>query len=128
MFALMEGKLMDGTLKDSTAQGHYFESLALQYLLEQGLAFIARNVSDKFGELDLVMKDQQQLVFVEVKYRKSAAYGGPLAAVTASKQQKLRLTATAYLQRHASKAFARFDVIAISGQAPYQIEWLKNAF
>jgi putative endonuclease len=113
---------------DSSAQGFMFETLALQYLQAQGLTFVGRNIAGRFGELDLVMKDQAQLVFVEVKYRKSLAYGGPLAAVTASKQQKLRLTATAYLQQHAPKAYARFDVIAISGETPYHLEWLKNAF
>jgi putative endonuclease len=113
---------------DSRAQGFLFETIALEYLQQQGLSFVGRNIAGRFGELDLVMKDQNQLVFVEVKYRKSLSYGGPLAAVTASKQQKLRLTATAYLQHHAPKAYARFDVIAISGVAPYQIEWLKNAF
>ncbi len=113
---------------NSTEQGFFFETLAKQYLEQQGLSFVGRNINGRFGELDLVMKDQAQLVFVEVKYRKSAAYGGPLAAITASKQQKLRLTASAYLQQHAPKAYARFDVIAITGTEPYQVEWLKNAF
>jgi len=113
---------------NSSAQGYYFETVAMEYLERQGLSFVGRNISGRFGELDLIMKDQAQLVFVEVKYRKSSAYGGPLAAVTASKQQKLRLTATAYLQQHAPKAYARFDVIAITGTEPYQVEWLKNAF
>ena len=100
--------------------------MAKEYLERQGLSFVGRNINGRFGELDLVMKDQAQLVFVEVKYRKSSAYGGPLAAVTASKQQKLRLTASAYLQQHAPKAYARFDVIAITGTAPYHPKWLKN--
>ncbi len=113
---------------NSKSQGFYFETLAMEYLQQQGLKCVGRNISGRFGELDLVMQDQTQLVFVEVKYRKSAGYGGPLAAVTASKQQKLRLTALAYLQQHAPKAFARFDVIGITGEEPYQVQWLKNAF
>jgi putative endonuclease len=113
---------------NSTSQGFLFETLALAYLERHGLLFVARNFSGRYGEIDLIMKDQTQLVFVEVKYRKSSNYGGPLAAITASKQQKLRLTATAYLQQHAPKAYARFDVIAISGDEPFHFEWLKNAF
>ncbi len=113
---------------NTSSQGFFFETLAMEYLQRQGLKLVGRNISGRFGELDLVMQDQTQLVFVEVKYRKNTGFGGPFAAVTASKQQKLRLTALAYLQQHAPKAFARFDVVGITGHEPYQVEWLKNAF
>lgn len=114
--------------KDSSEKGAYFETLALDYLQQQGLTLFARNVSCRFGELDLVCQQQKQWVFVEVKYRKNNSFGGAAAAVTLQKQQKLRQTAAWFLQQQRSQAACRFDVVAISGDSPYQIEWIKNAF
>lgn len=113
---------------DQQNAGYFFESLALDYLQQQGLQLVARNVSSRFGELDLVCKQGQQWVFVEVKYRRSMAFGGAAAAVTVAKQQKLRQTAAWYLQQQRSQAPCRFDVIAIVGDAPYQLDWIRNAF
>ncbi|MBU2277429.1 MAG: YraN family protein [Gammaproteobacteria bacterium] len=108
--------------------GYFFESLALEYLQEQGLKLHSRNVSCRFGELDLICQLAGQWVFVEVKYRRSNAYGGAAAAVTRDKQQKLRQTAAWFLQQQRSQAGCRFDVVAISGELPYQINWIINAF
>ncbi len=108
--------------------GHFFESMALEFLQKQGLKLHSRNVSCRFGELDLICQLADRWVFVEVKYRKSNAYGGAAAAVTQSKQQKLRQTAAWFLQQQRSQAGCRFDVVAISGESPYQINWIINAF
>lgn len=113
---------------NNSDSGFFFETLALEFLQQQGLQLHSRNVSCRFGELDLVLQQTGKWVFVEVKYRRSDAYGGAAAAVTPSKQQKLRQTAAWFLQQQHSQAGCRFDVVAISGDSPYQIEWIKNAF
>ncbi len=109
--------------------GQHYEQLALQYLQQQGLVLVQQNFRCALGEIDLIMRDGSAWVFVEVKYRASRAYGGALAAVTISKQQKVRKAVHYYRQQHQlSQQPCRLDVLAIEGQAPYQFNWLKNAF
>ena len=108
--------------------GQQYEQLALEYLQRQGLRLIQQKFQCKAGEIDLVMQDGACLVFVEVKYRASSAFGGAVAAVTYSKQQKLLRTSRWYLQQHRlSEQACRLDVLAIEGQPPYQYQWIKNA-
>ncbi|MDX3772564.1 YraN family protein [Chromatiaceae bacterium AAb-1] len=109
-------------------KGQYYEQLALTYLQQQGLQLIQRNYRCKAGEIDLIMQDAGQLIFVEVKYRSGDAYGGAAAAVTWQKQQKLLRAIHWYLQQQkiTDKA-CRIDVLAIEGQAPYRYNWLQNA-
>lgn len=83
------------------------------------------------GELDIVARDGDTLVFVEVKYRNNNTFGGPLAAVTAAKIGKLRRAAEHYLSNHKISCRCRFDVVAISGsddKGSLKIDWIKNAF
>lgn len=86
----------------------------------------------RFGEIDLVMKEQATIVFIEVKYRKNDLFGGAVSAITPTKQQKIIKTAAFYLQQCGLKEYntaCRFDVIAVTGGANYpEITWLKNAF
>lgn len=112
----------------SRERGQQFETFAADYLRQQGLQLLASNVCCRFGELDLICQDRDCLVFVEVKYRKTSAFGSAAAMVTTAKQQKLRLSASWYLQQRQWRGAARFDVLAIEGDAPYQFSWLKNAF
>lgn len=112
----------------SRDKGQFFETLALQYLQQQGMQLLERNASCRFGEIDLVMTEQACMVFVEVKYRKDNRYGSAAAMVSTAKQQKLRLAAHWYLQQQQWRGVARFDVLAIEGEQPYQFSWLKNAF
>lgn len=109
-------------------QGDFFEQLALDYLSQQGLQLLARNVRWAGGEIDLIMQQLDCWVFVEVRYRADWRFGGPLASITPTKQQRLQQTALWYLQQQGQSPVCRFDVIAISGDAPWQIEWIKNAF
>ncbi|MCB1770374.1 MAG: YraN family protein, partial [Candidatus Competibacteraceae bacterium] len=81
------------------AQGAVAEDLALGYLQEQGLALVTRNFRCRTGELDLIMRDGEYLVFVEVRSRRYARYGTPAESVTRTKQQKLLRAAAFYLQR-----------------------------
>ncbi len=113
------------------ARGHNAEQQACEYLLARGLALVERNYRTPHGEIDLIMRDAQTLVFVEVRFRQSVDYGGAAESVDRGKQGKLRASAEHYLQRHrgAAKQPCRFDVVALTG-APGQerLEWLPNAF
>lgn len=116
---------------DRRARGDAVEAAALAFLEARGLRVLARNASAHGGELDLVMLDGQTLVFVEVRYRASNAFGGGAASVDAGKRRKLVHAAQAYLLRHPRHANApcRFDVVAASGDpATPALDWLRDAF
>ncbi len=109
--------------KMGTAQ----ETLAADYLKGQGVLILERNFRSRRGEIDLIGRDREYLVFFEVKYRSSAALGYPEEAVGHAKQRNICRTADYYrCIRHVSAQTAvRYDVIAIEGE---QIRWIKNAF
>ncbi len=113
------------------ARGQRYEAAAEAWLQEQGLQPLARNFTSRGGELDLVMREGDTLVFVEVRFRKSDRFGSPVESVTFSKQQKLLRTAQLYLLAHPQwRAHpCRFDIIAARpGECGLQFEWIKNAF
>jgi putative endonuclease len=102
------------------------EQIACRYLEGQGLRLLARNHRCRHGEIDLVMRDADTLVFVEVRYRRSRYYGTAAESVDAYKQRRLTAAAGHYLQGHPSPLPCRFDVVAIeSGDA---IDWIRDAF
>ena len=108
--------------------GDAWELTARRWLEGKGLRFVAANVRGRGGEIDLIMKDGQTIVFVEVRFRQSSRFGGAAASVTLAKQQKLLQTAHLWLARHNGSfdtVDCRFDVVAFTGNA---IDWLKNAF
>lgn len=112
-----------------TNSGQAAEHLACKFLQQQGLQLIEKNYHCRQGEIDLVMQHGNSLVFIEVRQRSDAHFGGALASVTTKKQEKLRLTALHYLQHRAPNANARFDVVAIQGaDTQQQIEWIRDAF
>ncbi len=104
------------------------ERLAEDFLIAKGFSQIERNFLCRCGEIDIIMKDQDYLVFIEVRYRANKDFGGALASITAGKQRKLRRAAEYYLLQHFGNAppACRFDVIGIEGQD--EIIWIKNAF
>lgn len=108
-------------------RGDEAEAQACRYLQQQGLECIARNVRSRFGEIDLIMRQDATLLFVEVRYRRSARFGGAAASVDRHKQRRLIATAQHYLQRHPHPGPCRFDVVAINGDNN-EIEWLQHAF
>ena len=116
---------------DRRARGDAVETAALGFLQRHGLRLLARNAQARGGELDLVMLDGETLVFVEVRYRATSAFGGGAASVDAGKRRKLVRAAQAFLLRHPQHADAscRFDVIDAAGDpATPRIEWLQDAF
>jgi putative endonuclease len=114
------------TDKATAAVGEDKERLALAFLQNQGLRLIARNHRCRRGEIDLVMRDGDTLVFVEVRYRRSTRFGTPAETVDVHKQRRLEAAALHYLQQHPTKLPCRFDVLAVSGNN--HIDWIRDAF
>ncbi|WP_144211976.1 YraN family protein [Shewanella donghaensis] len=106
-------------------QGQHAELMARTYLEQQGLQFVVQNQRYRFGEIDLIMRDKQSWVFVEVKYRSSTQFGGALSALSSAQISRIRKAAAQYLQTHKINAPCRFDVIAINGS---DIQWLQGCF
>lgn len=120
---------MFGSLKTKAAhllRGKSAEDQAHDFLVSKGLKPVCRNYRCKQGELDLVMRDQQSLVIIEVRYRKSDIYGSALESVTHSKQARIIAATQHYLSTLRVDCPLRFDVVAISGNG--SINWIKNAF
>jgi len=101
------------------------EQRACDHLCRQGLRLVARQYRCRLGEIDLVMRDGDHLVFVEVRARRGEAYGGAAASITASKRRRIILAARHYLASHCLDAPCRFDVVLLQDT---RIEWLKAAF
>lgn len=113
------------------ASGKRAEDLALQYLQSQGLKLIARNWLTSFGEIDLIMRNEHILCFIEVRYRSSEQWGSPQETVTYTKRQKLIKTALLFLQKNTQFTMnaCQFDIVAITGSLDKpNIHWLTNAF
>ena len=111
--------------------GQAGESAAENYLRRKGYGIVARNLRSSVGELDLVVEDGQVLVFVEVKARRTGAFGGAIHAVHQRKQEKLIQLAAQYLARHHIKDRpCRFDVVLLQGTDAVdpKIEHIQNAF
>lgn len=108
------------------------EEIAAKYLAEKGYLIVKRNYRCKNGEIDLVAKDQDTIVFVEVKTRRSLKFGTPQSAVTSKKQMRISMAALGYLHEiDALNSPCRFDVIAITlppASEKIEIKHIKNAF
>lgn len=113
----------------SQQSGYLAEIKARDYLTTQGLTWITSNFRCRMGEIDLIMQEQANLVFIEVRNRTSAHFGGAMASVTYSKKQKIIKSALYYLMTHQlmDKQPVRFDVVGIEGEPPV-VTWVKNAF
>lgn len=113
------------------AAGDAFEQRACAELERAGLQLLARNYNTRHGELDLVMRERDTIVFVEVRYRVRAGHGDAAASITRSKQDKLIRTARLWLVAHPQHAQrpCRFDVVSYDGDgASTQMHWLRGAF
>ena len=107
--------------------GTGYENKACAWLTAYGFVILRKNFRCRTGEIDIVAKEDDTLVFVEVKYRKSALRGHPEEAVTYYKQQKIIRTAQFYLCRYgiSDQLPCRFDILAIEGET---IRHIRNAF
>jgi putative endonuclease len=111
--------------------GAHWEDAALAHLQHNGLKLVERNFACRFGEIDLILRDRDHLVFAEVRYRGDATRGDGTLSVGAAKRAKLTRAASVYLQAHPrfSQLPCRFDVIGCSGAlARPEFEWTRAAF
>ena len=103
------------------------EALAARHLEGHGLRIVARNYRCHMGEIDLVAQDDDTLVFVEVRLRRSNAFGGAAASIDAHKRKRVLTAARHYLAGKPERA-CRFDVVVLDGLADTRVEWLRDAF
>ena len=103
------------------------EAIAAAFLEHKGLKILARNYRCRLGEIDLVAREGDTTVFVEVRSRGSSAFGGAAASITAVKRQRLLKAARHYISRQRALPQCRFDALLIEGEPP-RIEWLRDAF
>ncbi|HEY0334304.1 MAG TPA: YraN family protein [Stenotrophomonas sp.] len=118
-----------GRSPDRRSRGAAVEALARHHLMAVGLSPVDANAGFRAGELDLVMRDGDVLVFVEVRYRRNAAFGGGAASVDLRKRRKLVIAAQLFLAAHPQWASlpCRFDVVEAEGEPP-RLHWIVDAF
>ncbi|HSW94192.1 MAG TPA: YraN family protein [Gammaproteobacteria bacterium] len=109
------------------ALGDIAEQRALAFLQARGLTLITRNYRVMCGEIDLIMRDEKEIVFVEVRSRAPNHYGDAIDSINRNKQKKILRTALFFLQQKKwlDKINCRFDVIGVHVD---HIEWIKDAF
>lgn len=118
--------------RDTRTVGFDAERHADQFLKQQGLQPVKRNFRCRLGEIDLIMNDDDCLVFIEVRYRGSKSFSRASLTVDIHKQRKLIRTAALFLAKRSQYAnsVVRFDVVAIDADdhGDKTIEWIKDAF
>jgi putative endonuclease len=111
--------------------GDHFEALACRMLERHGLSCVARNYLTRDGEVDLIMRDGRELVFVEVRYRASRGFGDAAASITPAKRQRIVRAARHFLATHRGfgSVACRFDVVTYDGDRCEPIShWHRAAF
>jgi putative endonuclease len=112
----------DGT----PTRGAQAEALAADFLGRRGLSLVTRNFRTRFGEIDLVMRDGDTLVFVEVRLRAPSRFGGAAASITAAKRGRLVAAAEGYLAQLGREPPCRFDAVLLDGLDPARIAWERD--
>ena len=105
--------------------GTAYEKIAADYLRKQGIKIKELNYRISQGEIDLIGEDKDTIIFIEVKYRKTASYGYPWEAVSINKQKKICKVARQYCYGKRIKKQVRYDIVSICGE---EILWFQNAF
>lgn len=121
------GRAGAGAAPGRTLAGRAAEGLAARFLESRGLEIVARNYRCRRGEIDLVAREGRTLVFVEVRLRTGARYGGAAASIDARKRARVLAAARHYLAR-APDAPCRCDVVLLDRLDPERIEWIRDAF
>lgn len=111
-------------------KGQQIEQRVATFLHKQGMRLITRNYHCRVGEIDLIMQHHEQLVFVEVRFRRSSRFGSAVESVNYAKQRRIIQTAEHFLLQHkTSYSACRFDVVGVSPDGTdYDFEWIQNAF
>lgn len=115
------------TMSVASSRGREAEALAARHLERRGLRVIERNFRIRGGEIDLICRDGQTLVFVEVRLRSRQDFGGAGESITAAKRRRIVLAARHYLARRPD-AECRFDCVLLSRLEEKAVEWIRNAF
>ena len=112
--------------------GREAEDIALRYLQKHGLTLLQRNFRSRFGEIDLIVQQNNTIIFVEVRARKTAAFMHPVESVDYRKRHRIRKTSQVYMHKTAAwnRFDVRYDVVALTGNASrgMKIDWIKAAF
>ena len=109
--------------------GQEWEDAAARHLQREGYKILARNYRTKAGEIDFVAEDGATLCFIEVKARRTSAFGSPAEAVTPEKQRRIWNAAQLYLRKARVRPVCRFDVVAIDASGePARVKLLRGAF
>lgn len=106
--------------------GQAGEDLAAAFLAARGLVILARNVRYRFGEIDIVARDGDTLVFVEVRLRRSQRYGGAIESITAAKRARMHRAIGAYVSGRRSPPPCRVDAVLLDRLEDPRIEWLRD--
>jgi putative endonuclease len=117
-------------IPSTTTLGSLAEDAAIKFLTKQDLHLIERNFRSRYGEIDLIMKDAEIIVFVEVRYRKNKKYLDPLETINSKKVKHIINTCNFYIQKsNTDNRMYRIDIITLSGnlETP-EIQWYQNAF
>ncbi len=113
-------------------KGQLAEKAAAKHLKRCGYKIVEQNYFSRFGEIDIIAEKDEYLIFVEVKFRKSNAFGGGAAAVDRRKQERIKKTAMLYLQKYREEPSVRFDVVVITSAdekiRKEDVEIIENAF
>ncbi len=118
----------------SRDSGQLAEQIACDYLQQHGLVLLEQNYHCRRGEIDLIMRDDETLVFVEVRARRSDRFGSALESITVDKQSRIIATAQHYLQQNRLQQNCRFDVVTLrisptADSQQHQIsDWIRDAF
>ena len=102
------------------------EHLACAFLERQGMAVVARNYRCRLGEIDIVARDGETLVFVEVRLRSRSRFGGAAESIDAPKQRRLVAAARHFLMRAGGDRTTRFDAVLLDGLDERRIDWRRG--
>jgi putative endonuclease len=114
-----------GKRTPAQASGGAAEEAAARYLARRGVEILARNYRTRLGEIDLVAREGAMLLFVEVRLRRDARFGGAAASIDGRKRMRIERAARQYLARLGREPACRFDVVTLDGD---NVEWLRGAF
>jgi putative endonuclease len=114
-----------GKRTPAQASGGAAEEAAARFLARRGVENLARNYRTRLGEIDLVAREGATLLFVEVRLRRDARYGGAAASIDGRKRMRIERAARQYLARLGREPACRFDVVTLDGD---NVEWLRGAF
>jgi putative endonuclease len=117
--------IASGRRTAAQASGADAEQAAENCLVRGGLEIVARNYRTRFGEIDLVARDGETLVFVEVRMRSSGGFGGAAASIDSRKRSRIVSAARQFLSRLGRNPPCRFDVVTVEGGTP---TWIRGAF